>query len=388
MALKFNKKVLEKFKSVSKNEKRHTILIVDDEESNLRGLRKILEDEYKILEAKNGKEALDILNLHKETNISLIITDQRMPKLTGVELLASSIQIIPQAIRIILTGYTDIDCIIDAINKGHIYKFITKPFDPNDLKLTIKRALEAYELQVQNNHLIEDLKVTVTNLEEEIIKREKLEIEKKLQEEILAQQSKIVEQAQELSNLNSALQFSHDQLELAMEKLKKKNEEIKFIAHHDNLTGLPNRAYFNEYLSFLVGKDGTRFALLFIDIDNFKPINDKFGHKTGDEVLIFIGKRIQEVIQNKGFVYRIGGDEFVVILNDTDEIDKAKNMGKSLIEKLNFSFERNGIVCNLGASIGIALYPMHGKDENTILASADTFMYEAKGLGKNIVVCH
>jgi len=142
---------------------RHKILVVDDESANLRLLKRVLSDEYEVIEALNGTEGLNLL---KEHDFSLIITDQRMPGITGVQLLEQSIDFRPQAIKILLTGYTDVQALIDAINSGKVYKYIPKPWDANDLKLTVRRALEAYELKEKNERLLAELRDTLAQLEE------------------------------------------------------------------------------------------------------------------------------------------------------------------------------------------------------------------------------
>ncbi|MBS1992537.1 MAG: response regulator [Cyanobacteria bacterium SZAS LIN-2] len=142
--------------------RRHKILVVDDEVPNLRLLRRVLSEEHDILEAEGGAAALKIL---KDEDISLIITDQRMPSMTGVQLLEQSLEINPDAIKILLTGYTDVQALIDAINAGHVYKYIPKPWDAEELKLTVRRALEAYELKENNDRLVVELSQAITDLE-------------------------------------------------------------------------------------------------------------------------------------------------------------------------------------------------------------------------------
>lgn len=122
---------------------KHTILCVDDESDNVEALERLLRKKYNILKATSGAEGLELL---KENKISLIISDQRMPKMTGVQFLAKSTTINPEAIRILLTGYTDVEFIIDAINTGQVYKYVNKPWDPVDLTNTIDKAIEKYEL--------------------------------------------------------------------------------------------------------------------------------------------------------------------------------------------------------------------------------------------------
>jgi putative two-component system response regulator len=143
--------------------RRHHVLVVDDEVANVRLLNRVLGGDHEIFMASGGAEALEIL---KEQPISLIITDQRMPGMTGVQLLQESIALRPDAMKILLTGYTDVQALIDAINAGHVYKYVPKPWDADELKLTVRRALETYELKENNDVLMTDLKYALSQLEE------------------------------------------------------------------------------------------------------------------------------------------------------------------------------------------------------------------------------
>ncbi len=142
---------------------RHKILLVDDEEANVRLLKRVLSDEYDTIEALSGQDGLNLL---KEHDISLIITDQRMPGMTGVQLLKESLAVRPDAMRILLTGYTDVQALIDAINSGHVYKYVPKPWDRDELRVTVRRAIETYELKQRNTQLVQDLTGALSQLEE------------------------------------------------------------------------------------------------------------------------------------------------------------------------------------------------------------------------------
>jgi len=134
---------------------RYTVLCVDDEEENLRSLERILRREFNILSASSARAALDRL---AQSDVQLIISDQRMPEMTGVEFFERVIETHPQAIRILLTGYTDAHTMIDAINNGRIYKYITKPWDPTELLITVRQGLEHHQLSKENSQLVEKLK--------------------------------------------------------------------------------------------------------------------------------------------------------------------------------------------------------------------------------------
>lgn len=122
---------------------KHTILCVDDEVDNVEALERLFRRKYHVLKATSGAEGLEIL---KKEQVSLIISDQRMPQMTGVEFLEKSLKTHPEAVRILLTGYTDIDSVIAAINSGQIYRYVTKPWDPVDLQTAVDRAIERYQL--------------------------------------------------------------------------------------------------------------------------------------------------------------------------------------------------------------------------------------------------
>ena len=123
---------------------KHAILCVDDEIDNVDALERLFRRKYKVFKATSGPEALKIM---EKSNVTVIISDQRMPDMTGVEFLAKSLDLQPDTIRILLTGYTDIDSVIDAINSGQIYRYVTKPWDPVDLSNAVDKAVERFELK-------------------------------------------------------------------------------------------------------------------------------------------------------------------------------------------------------------------------------------------------
>lgn len=127
---------------------KHTILCVDDEIDNVEALERIFRSNYLVLKATSGQQALELLDQNPDP-ISLIITDQRMPHMTGVEFLSQTLEKHPDTIRILLTGYADMESVIAAVNSGQIYRYLNKPWDPIDLTSTVARAIERYELQAE-----------------------------------------------------------------------------------------------------------------------------------------------------------------------------------------------------------------------------------------------
>lgn len=143
---------------------KHTVLCVDDEIDNVDALERLFRKKYSVLKATSGKEALAVLDEHRGP-VALIITDQRMPEMTGVEFLEKTLESHPETVRILLTGYTDLESVIMAVNKGQIFRYLTKPWDPVDLANTVEHAIERYalgqELKLKNAELakaLEELK--------------------------------------------------------------------------------------------------------------------------------------------------------------------------------------------------------------------------------------
>lgn len=177
------------------NDSQHTVLFVDDEENILRSLKRLLrKEEYRILTATCGPDGLEML---KEHDVHLVVTDQRMPGMSGTEFLAKVKENYPDVIRIVLSGYTEVDSITESINKGHIYKFMLKPWNDQNVKLEIKQALEQYELMQVNKTLHEKL----------IDKNEEL---KKINENL---ETLVQERTKDIEIQNQALELSRAILE-------------------------------------------------------------------------------------------------------------------------------------------------------------------------------
>lgn len=139
---------------------KHSILLVDDEPEILFSLRGLLRRDFEIHTAESGTEAMEVLKQHP---IHVIMTDQRMPDMTGVQLLHRVAGEHPQAIRIVFTGYADIKAVIDAVNEGHIYRYITKPWDPDELLSVLRLACTAYDQLVEHQRLLRDLRNFLTS---------------------------------------------------------------------------------------------------------------------------------------------------------------------------------------------------------------------------------
>ena len=181
--------------------------------------------------------------------------------------------------------------------------------------------------------------------------------------------------------------------------LKEADDRVRFLAYHDNLTGLPNRAMFREYLTRALSqaeRAEQKLGILFLDIDGFKRINDTLGHQAGDLLLKEVARRLSSRLREEdmlthvddgkkpeGLLARLGGDEFIVLLTSIHDLHGPGTVARRFIKTLGETMILNGQECNIGASIGIAIYPDDGADAGELIKHADIAMYHAKGLGKN-----
>jgi diguanylate cyclase (GGDEF)-like protein len=188
-----------------------------------------------------------------------------------------------------------------------------------------------------------------------------------------------------LARLAENISFALDNFDRADEKTKA-DARIEYLASHDSLTNLPNREMFNELLHFSIAtarRYQRQFALLFIDLDRFKIINDSLGHEAGDALLLEIASRLRQNLRSNDIVARLGGDEFVVMLDNTGTRGDIEAMARKLLSAVSQSVLLSGHECHTTASIGIAMFPEDGSDVHTLTKNADTAMYLAKDDGKN-----
>ena len=223
-----------------------TILLVDDEEPITVALTRVLRrDGYRILVTNVPAQALEIL---AGETVQVVLSDQRMPGMSGVELLTQVRERHPDTVRMVLSGHADLDSVIDAVNRGAVYKYLTKPWDNEALRATVHEAFHHYELQQQKAGLLREIELA----------------------------------NQQLTELN---------LELAR-GLEAKAEQLARLANYDAVTGLPNRVLFSDRLhqALVHGeRNASLVGLMLLDLDRFKYVNDSLGHPVGDELLHIIG---------------------------------------------------------------------------------------------------
>jgi len=180
------------------------------------------------------------------------------------------------------------------------------------------------------------------------------------------------------------IQISHAQK--AQSAILKQKETLAYQAHHDTLTKLPNRVLFKDRLTQAIAKakrNKTQFALLFVDLDRFKEINDTYGHEVGDIVLVEVAHRLKNCVRESDTVARLAGDEFLIILEDFDSQESVAVIAKLLVDALQMPIHFQQKELLVTCSIGVSIYPDDSDDADTLVKYADRAMYNAKNVGKN-----
>lgn len=189
-----------------------------------------------------------------------------------------------------------------------------------------------------------------------------------------------------LETHSNALKARNVELEESRELLKKSEAKYRFLANHDSLTELPNRYLFNEKLNqaiYRAKEANAGIALLFIDLDNFKNINDTYGHKVGDILLSETANRLIACVKMFGMLARLGGDEFAILLEEYENFCIVKELCKKIVETLSQPFIILDHKCSIGVSIGVSFYPLDDTEPDKLLQKADAAMYIVKKSGAN-----
>jgi diguanylate cyclase (GGDEF)-like protein len=184
--------------------------------------------------------------------------------------------------------------------------------------------------------------------------------------------------SQALADANKLLE---QKVQQRTEELSNANQHLQFLATHDNLTGLPNRFLFFDRLDQAIKKSRRqqhRFALLFLDLDDFKRINDSFGHVIGDEVLQKVADYLAQTVRDSDTVARLAGDEFTIILDNVQSIANIEAITQKMIKAVSQPIETQQATIVITASVGISIFPDHGEDAETLLRKADMAMYSVK----------
>ena len=330
------------------------VLIVDASKMLRTAVREILElGNIQASEACDGKEALAIID---DNRPDLVLLDVVMPEIDGIEVL----KIIRQSyskfeLPVVLLTAKESSCeIVQALDLG-ANDYVTKPIDFDVLWARLSN-------QLMQKQAAEYLRSAQASLENQIIQR------------------------------TSELSSSNQQLKKEVEVRMLAENELQKQANFDSLTELPNRSLATDRLDQTLVKAKRRSlkpCLAFLDLDNFKYVNDTFGHAAGDELLREVARRLTHCARESDTVARLGGDEFLLILDDENTVKNEKreigirHIGDRIIDSFAKPFVIDGNELNVTPSLGFAIYPQDGDDSNTLMRHADTAMYRSKQEGKN-----
>jgi diguanylate cyclase (GGDEF)-like protein len=310
------------------------ILVVDDDESLVAIISEVLEDDgYEVTTASSGEDAIE---LFRNKRFPLVITDIRMPGMTGIELLQEVKKIHKDTEVIIITSHASVETTISALRMG-AYDYLLKPFEEIELISAVaKRAIDKIRLTTERSDLMDNL----------------------------------MRNREELEHLNSVFHK---------------------LSVRDGLTGLYNHRYFYETASLELvrcQRDKCLFSLVFIDVDNFKEYNDSHGHPAGDEVLKKMGEFMTERLRRTDIAARYGGEEFVILLPETSKSNAAvyAEALRKQIEENPFQGRETQPLGIVSVSMGVASYPDDGEDLSLLINSADDALYRAKAAGRNKII--
>ena len=180
----------------------------------------------------------------------------------------------------------------------------------------------------------------------------------------------------------------HNMLEVRLlyKQLEHQNRALQSLALHDALTGLPNRRLLMDRLALAIAharRNSRTMAVMYLDLDGFKQINDTLGHDAGDTLLRLIAARLLGAVRQEDTVARVGGDEFVIVLAELSDVDPVADLVSKVVQAVSQPYGIQGRNVSMTASVGVSIYPTHGEEVETLMKSADLALYEAKGSGKN-----
>jgi diguanylate cyclase (GGDEF)-like protein/PAS domain S-box-containing protein len=411
------------------------VLIVDDVPANIHVLATILKQNYRIKTAIDGETALKLAA--QEEHPDLILLDVMMPGMSGIEVMQklSESQKSRDIPVIFISANASEQTQLDGLNLG-ADDYLIKPVNPNLLKVRVRNLLdrkyserqlrlaahvfrhssESIMINDKSNFIIEVnrafTELTGYSLDEVKGKNPKLlsagqtpaEVYQNMWQSIAEKgswQGELLDRSRDgrvypkwLSI--SVVRNSYGDIDFYIGSFTDISERkaaelhIRHLANHDALTGLLNRFGLQNRMDQAIAtaaRNEYRVAVLVLDMDRFKQVNDTLGHAAGDALLIEVARRLHENVRESDIVARLGGDEFVIILSNVESLIGAKRLAEKFLDSLGQTYRYGNNEMHSTPSIGLALFPNDGQDCDTLMKNADTAMYQAKELGRNNVQC-
>jgi diguanylate cyclase (GGDEF)-like protein/PAS domain S-box-containing protein len=404
-------------------EKEATPVLCVEDDATARGLLvHILKRRFStVIVAKDGIEGLA---LFREHHPELVITDIQMPRLDGIGMARMICQEAPATPIIITTAHGEADLLLAAIDIG-VSAYVLKPVTPKRLQEAISKCLQLAALEkalLRSKTRIENLLGSIQDAffaldscarfsyvnpkAEDYFRLPSAEIlgsnfwtyfpeataaRQAFQEALTSQEPRSFE------HFTPAHKTWHEVRAYPLEggisvylrditQEKGAEQEIRFLAFYDKLTELPNRTLLSDRLNVAIlraKRTGQRGAVLFLDLDRFKNINDSLGHEAGDSVLKVVAKRLRTCVREPDTVARLGGDEFIILLDGFDHPDNIHSVSHRILSSVAEEIPFSGHLLRVTGSIGISFFPGDGETVEDLLKSADTAMYHGKGKGRN-----
>jgi diguanylate cyclase (GGDEF)-like protein len=331
-----------------------SLLVVDDEPYILATLSALLNNDFQVLTADSAEAAQ---KLFVEREIDLILSDQKMPRMSGVQLLEWVRRNHPKTVRLLMTGFAELEEAVEAINRGQVFRYLLKPWRAEELIETLHNAGRTFLLERSHEQLLEELR-------------------------------KVNEELRQLNtDLEKRVAERTKDLEEANQELEQKNKMLEKLALTDPLTGLPNRRAMDRLAERELRRRDrypSPLAIGLIDVDHFKQINARYLLPGGDKVLVDLAKALTSSLRGVDLLGRIGGEEFLVIAPETN-VEGAKSLGeriRSTVEKTEFLYKDEiiSVRVSLGFSVVDQGIPADYESMKHVAAAA---LSEAKNTGRN-----
>lgn len=355
-----------------------SILIVDDKESNVLLLERMLSNAGYLSIASTTTPHL-VGEMHRNHQYDLILLDLQMPGMDGFEVMEKLKAIEPDGYLPVLVITAQPQLKLRALQAG-AKDFISKPFELPEVLTRIQNMIEVRLLH-------RDAKRHSLVLEQTVQKLRETELGLRTSEVALTQEKRTLDSyVLQLQQANENLVVASLNAFSMAEEIDTAKARMAHLAQHDALTDLPNRILLNDRLVqalALAQRQRKHVAVMFLDLDRFKNINDSLGHAVGDRLLQSVARRLTATVRNSDTVCRQGGDEFVILLADVAQAEDAASSAQKILTALAASHRIDHFELHVTVSIGISIYPDDGQDAETLIKNADTAMYQAKESGRN-----
>jgi diguanylate cyclase (GGDEF)-like protein len=326
---------------------RLTVLLVDDEPYILPTLQALLDGEYEVLTTTSADAAQKVLETRR---VDILLTDQRMPRRTGTSLLEWARDHSPRTIRLLMTGFSELDDAVEAINRGHVYYYLLKPWRTQDVLQILRNAADKFSLERKREELLEQLQDLNRELERRVADRTR-------------------------------------ELEEANQLLEQRARELERLALTDPLTGLFNRRAVDELARFELKRHArypSPLAIGYVDVDHFKRINTEYLLTGGDEVLKVLARLLIGCVREVDTVARVGGEEFLILARETGADGAAVLAERIRSAVQNTTIRYQGHAIQITVSVGFAVAEVGMPAEyGQMLDLAAAALGSAKDAGRN-----